>query len=102
MKSSRSAEDREVERSIQGVVTPIEDRDVDRVRTRPARIEVVVLDERTSVLSRRPEVGAVCDVGIEGDAVTAGAGSFRRCGTAVLREGASSIHRDKELGRRLS
>src|SRR6266516_1504330 len=40
--STRSAEDREIERQIDGGVRFVEDRDVDRARTGAARKEVVV------------------------------------------------------------
>src|SRR6266536_330666 len=61
---TRSAEDREIERQVEGVVTSVEDHDVDRGRTGAARIEVVVPGNTTSVLSRRREVDAVRDVGL--------------------------------------
>ncbi len=56
---TRSAEDREIERPIEEAVLGIEDLDVYRVRAGAARIEVVVLEERTSVLSAGREVHAV-------------------------------------------
>jgi hypothetical protein len=92
-----------MERQIDEGVSSIEDRDVDGGRAGAARIEVVVVPRKTtSVLSRRPEVDAVRDVGVEGNAVDAGACSSRQRRTAVLRERAVGIQRDKELGRRLT
>src|SRR6266498_2128030 len=92
-----------MERLIDEVITSIEDRDVDRGRPGAARIEVVVVSWKTaSVLSRRPEVDAVRDVGVEGDAVDAGACFSRQRRTAVLRERAVGIQCDKELRRRLT
>ena len=88
---TRSAEDGEGERPIEGVVLLIEDLDVDRVRTGAARIEVVVLEEGARVLTRGREVDAAGDVGVEADAVDADAGSGRRCCAAVLRQCASGI-----------
>src|SRR5580765_4113854 len=97
---TRSADDGEKERPIEGVVLLVEDLDVHRARPGAARVEVVVLEERVGVLCCRREVDAVRDVGVELDAVGADVATGGRGRTAALQQRAVRIDCSEEVARR--